>query len=173
MKKEINKHEFLQFIQPATSIAPEHLRVSVAQKIQSSMTISSKQLWAKIFIAHLSMGAVALATCPQFNFTALNDHSWILHLFHQAGPVWCSLLCGIYFFFFGSLFSAIILTNAEARYISRHQWIFFPLMIGISLFFFFLFGSGLFELLTLAWILGGLISLASAQQINIAIRNTI
>ncbi len=173
MNKQNDQEQYLNFMNAAEIKAPEYLRQVVENNIVAKMQINPQLIWGKIIAVHAALATLALATCPQFKIELTSFHSPLLHFFHQFEPWWCSLLCGAYFFLLGSLFSHFLLNKKELNFVANYQHIFHLLMLGLSLSFFALFGSGVFELMTIFWAIGAMTSLWGFFNLGLLIRQRI
>lgn len=170
-EKEI-MDEFLEFVEADPVSTKKSIDNSINEMVRSGLFPSVWIVLAKFFSIETLAGISTLLVCPQFGF-GFSAHNQLLHSLHVTlSPFFFYVACGIFFLLFGAALAGLILSHDELRAIKKFKYTYyigFSLVSYMTLIFF---GSEVFMINSIAWILGATVGNFVGFESVIHLRST-
>jgi hypothetical protein len=148
--------DFHEFMEVSEKRPPAQLSEMIQNKIAHDLNPAWWQIFLKITMVHLIVGALTLLICPQFGIGLLPGLG-LTEIFMTFGPQACSLACGALFLGTSLLMASLFLCPEEVKMIRKNRIPQLLSLVALSALIFIGLGVSAFDVLLGAWFLGGFI----------------
>ncbi len=165
---DLNK-EFDEFQHGSEVRPPISLTEKVLAFVHKDLNPSAWSVFSKLALVQVLVGFATLLFCPQFGYSPTGIHG-IMHVFMQFGNTVCMAACGALFVGSSLLMASFVLKAPEVRVLRSHRLLQVTLISLMAVGTFLCLGAEVFELLTLAWIIGSVVGGLSSLEIGWQVR---